>query len=105
MSEKKFEKTEKKESPAKTEPASVAFSVESKINNYGFIFMRKKWLAALGWKKGMPADEWITWRKESKVETVLPAEFEFPFRTAKKKTRKKQAGSTPIPPILLTYSG
>jgi len=55
--------------------------------------------------KGMPADEWITWRKESKVETVLPAEFEFPFRTAKKKTRKKQAGSTPIPPILLTYSG
>lgn len=39
--------------------------------------------------KGMPADEWITWRRESKVETVLPAEFEFPFRTAKKKAKKK----------------
>jgi len=22
-------------------------------NNYGFIFMRKKWLAVLDWKKGM----------------------------------------------------
>lgn len=38
--------------------------------------------------KGMPVDEWITWRRESKVETVLPAEFEFPFRTAKKKAKK-----------------
>jgi len=28
--------------------------VSTLINNYGFIFMRKKWLAALGWKKGMP---------------------------------------------------
>lgn len=27
--------------------------VSALINNYGFIFMRKKWLAALGWKKGM----------------------------------------------------
>jgi hypothetical protein len=28
--------------------------VSALINNYGFIFMRKKWLAALGWKKSMP---------------------------------------------------
>jgi len=28
--------------------------VSALINNYGFIFMRKKWLATLGWKKGMP---------------------------------------------------
>lgn len=39
--------------------------------------------------KDMPADEWITSRKESKVETVLPVEFEFPFKTMKKKSKKK----------------
>ena len=54
MSEKKFEKTEKKDTPAKMEPASETFPVKSRINAYGFIFMRKKWLDALGWKKSMP---------------------------------------------------
>jgi hypothetical protein len=31
---------------------AVEFPVESRINPYGFIFMRKQWLADLGWAKG-----------------------------------------------------
>ncbi len=33
---------------------TVEFPVESRINNYGFIFMRKQWLTALGWGKDAP---------------------------------------------------
>ncbi len=45
-------KRQKKEKPEKI-TATAEFPVESRINNYGFIFMRKQWLAALGWAKGM----------------------------------------------------
>lgn len=44
--------------------------------------------------EGMPVEEWITSRKESKVETVLPVEYEFPFKITKKKAKKKGGGST-----------
>ena len=46
-------KQEEKPKRKKREPAEVKFPVETRINNYGFIFMRKQWLAALGWAKGM----------------------------------------------------
>lgn len=41
---------------AKTEkePNIAKFPVNSKINPYGFIFMKKSWLEALGWTKGLP---------------------------------------------------
>jgi hypothetical protein len=45
-------KKTKKEKKAK-EPKQVKFPVNSKINPYGFIFMKKSWLEALGWTKGM----------------------------------------------------
>jgi len=31
----------------------MKYPIESRINNYGFIFLRKEWLADLGWTKGM----------------------------------------------------
>lgn len=38
---------------AEKEPSIVKFPVNSKINPYGFIFMKKSWLESLGWNKGM----------------------------------------------------
>jgi len=50
----KIAKETKKAKHGKTEKPAVAvkFPVESRINPYGFIFMRKQWLADLGWAKG-----------------------------------------------------
>jgi len=45
-------KREKKKAPAK-ENAGEIFPVESRINGYGFIFIKNHWLEALGWTKGM----------------------------------------------------
>ena len=40
--------------------------------------------------KGQAVYELIIARRESKVESVLPVEIEFPFRTVKKGTKKKK---------------
>jgi hypothetical protein len=56
---------------AKTEkePNIAKFPVNSKINPYGFIFMKKSWLESLGWTKGIAlqvdknADDSITVRR------------------------------------------
>jgi len=31
----------------------IKYPLESRINNYGFTFLRKEWLADLGWTRGM----------------------------------------------------
>jgi len=31
----------------------IKYPLKSRINNYGFIFLLKEWLADLGWAKGM----------------------------------------------------
>jgi hypothetical protein len=46
----------KKESKSKSEKkaaTTVHFPVTSRINAYGFIYTKAKWLTALGWQKGM----------------------------------------------------
>jgi hypothetical protein len=64
------EKVKAKAKPKEKEkPKVAAFSVDSKLNPYGFIFMRQNWLLTLGWKKDMKvrieknADSSITVRK------------------------------------------
>ena len=50
-----FAETQKPETKTGTVEKFVTleFPVDSKINNYGFIAMQKKWFTALGWEKGM----------------------------------------------------
>jgi hypothetical protein len=45
-------KKTKKEKKA-NEPKQAKFPVNSRINSYGFIFMKKSWLESLGWTKGI----------------------------------------------------
>jgi hypothetical protein len=50
------EETEEKKAkpkPKKKEPPALEFPVSARINNYGFIGVRKGLLAALDWHKGM----------------------------------------------------
>lgn len=49
----KPKKTKKKAEGKGEEKTTVAFPVDSRTNAYGFIYMRAKWLEALGWQKGM----------------------------------------------------
>lgn len=69
MNGKNVKKNEKKETSAKAKRGNTVFPISNKLNVSGFIFVRKKWLAALDWKKDMPlkidrkADSSITLRK------------------------------------------
>ena len=64
-------KPEKKETKVKTEKkeAPVEFPVNGHVNGYGFLFLKVRWLKALGWHVDMPvkiernADGSITVRK------------------------------------------
>jgi len=38
------------------EPEKPNFPAETHLNPYGFIFMRKKWLAEVGWPTGKKVD-------------------------------------------------
>lgn len=52
--EKKAEEPKKaKPKPKKKEPAALEFPVSARINDYGFIGLKKGLLTALGWHKGM----------------------------------------------------
>jgi len=61
-------KKEKKQL-AQEKSVDVQFHVDSRINDYGFVFMKVRWLENLGWHKGMAlkieknADGSITVRK------------------------------------------
>jgi len=46
-------KRPQKEAKKKKEPPALEFPVSARINDYGFIGLKKGLLAALGWHKGM----------------------------------------------------
>ena len=48
---KQKQKREKKENLPEKKFVTREFPVDSKISNYGFIAMQKKWFTALGWEK------------------------------------------------------
>ena len=52
-SKKESKKRPPKEAKKKKEPTALEFPVSARINDYGFIGLKKRLLEALGWHKGM----------------------------------------------------